>query len=477
MRPAAELWQAVGYAGDPVPGDPDVVAVGGRDYLDVADAIRGAKSRLDTIDLDGQISQAVDALMDAKGKVADDIGKAEARYRAAGQALVAYAPVLSGAQQDSATALYRAHAAVQASDTASADHQRYLSLAQSETDPASALRYTNLAQQAEGDATDASGTLSAAKQQIDAAASTRDRAAESAISQIREITDHDGLKDSWWDNWGKSLLEKITDIAGIVASIAGMLALVVAWIPVVGQALAAALLVITAAAALVDAIGNTILAATGDRSWTTAIISIVGAALACIGLGGPLRVLATAGKEGLAVTRTATTAARDLDEYEAAAARINRLSEEAPKRAGTEFDTVTADQLRNMDREEFDEVMRLYQRDIPEVQNGTRLFRLYSSDPEGSAIDGASFTADDPGGLLNPRAAFGLPNTNTADRLVEVEVTDASRLAMARRGLPYSGQPGGASEYIFLGKYSTELGDYLPEKGLTIIRDGEFTLP
>lgn len=472
MRPAAAQWQAVGYDSDPVPGDPDVVAKGGSDYLAVADAIVGAKSKLANIRLDGQISEAVDKLLTKTGDVASDIGKAEARYRATGQALVDYAPVLRTAQDDSATALYRAHAAVQASDSASGNQQYYLHLAQTETDPTSALHYKNLAQRADDDASDASASLTAARGQIDSAATTRDRAAETAVSRIHEITDHDGLKDSWWDNWGKSLLEKITDIAGMVASIAGVLALCVAWIPVVGQVLASALLVVTAVAAIVNAIGNTVLAATGDRSWGQAIVSIVGAALACIGGAGALRVLATAGREGVAVTETATTVADNADKFEKAAASINKISEDAAKGPGTNFLKVTPDQLAAMKPSEFDEVMRLYAQDVPDLKEGDILYRLYSSAPDGSKIDGASFTRDAPYMLENPRAAFGLPPGNSADRMVVVRVDDPSKMVLSRHALPLEGGPGGSSEYIFPGKYENGGG-----KGLTILYDRALQLP
>ncbi|GAA4191085.1 hypothetical protein GCM10022288_21390 [Gryllotalpicola kribbensis] len=472
MRPAAAQWREIGYDGDPVPGDPDVVAAGGADYLAVAEAIVGAKRKLDGIELDGQISQAVDKLLEKTGEVASNIGKAEARYRAAGQALTAYAPVLRNAQDDSAAALYRASSARQASDSANSNQQYYLHLAQNETDPASALQYTNLAKRAGDDADDANATLSGARSQIDEAVATRDAAAERAISQIHEITSHDGLKDSWWDNWGKDLLEKITDIAGIVASIAGVLALCVAWIPVVGQVLAAALLVVTAVAAVVNAIGNTVLAATGDRSWTTAIVSIIGAALACIGIGGALRVLATAGKEGVAVTETATTVAENANKYEQAAAKINQISRDAPKSPGTNVLDVTPEQLAAMKPSEFDEVMRLYAQDVPELNEGDILYRLYSSQPGGSTISGASFTRDAPFMLENPRAAFGLPPGNSADRMVVVRVDDPSKMVLSRHALPLEGGPGGSSEYIFPGQYENGGG-----KGLSILYDKSFELP
>jgi hypothetical protein len=72
----------------------------------------------------------------------------------------------------------------------------------------------------------------------------------------------------------------------MISTIAGILAIVVAFIPIVGTALAGVLIVIAAVAAIVSAVANIALAATGERSWAEAGIAIAGAALSVIGLGG-----------------------------------------------------------------------------------------------------------------------------------------------------------------------------------------------
>jgi hypothetical protein len=71
----------------------------------------------------------------------------------------------------------------------------------------------------------------------------------------------------------------------MISTIAGILAIVVAFIPIVGTALAGVLIVIAAVAAIVSALANITLAATGERSWAEAGIAIAGAALSVIGLG------------------------------------------------------------------------------------------------------------------------------------------------------------------------------------------------
>ena len=196
---------------------------GRRDYLAVADAIKDAERKLRTLDLGSAVvSQSVDALIETSGKVADNIGKAEARYQVTGDALSRYTPALEAAQRESAEALTLARSARSAADSASNDKQHYLRLAADEHDPRQALTYTNLADGLDSDAAGANAHLANAQGRVHDAISARDRAAQSAIDDVHAITKHDGLKDSWWDNWGKDLLSVITDVAGWVSSKAGV---------------------------------------------------------------------------------------------------------------------------------------------------------------------------------------------------------------------------------------------------------------
>ena len=79
-------------------------------------------------------------------------------------------------------------------------------------------------------------------------------------------------------------------VAGLVATLAGLLALVLAFVPFVGPILAAGLLAISGLASLLAALADVTLAVSGDGSWGQAALSIVFAGLSCIGLGR-LRVM------------------------------------------------------------------------------------------------------------------------------------------------------------------------------------------
>ncbi|MEU1971204.1 putative T7SS-secreted protein [Microbacterium sp. NPDC019599] len=448
MRPAD--WSAAGLAADPIPGDPVAVSVGGRDYLAVADAIDRTARSLRSLGVDGQHAEAVYALAETAGTVADDISRAESRYRATGDALVEYAGVLESAQSQSLEALYQARSARDAASHASSDQHRYLALASNETDPATALRYTSLGDDAAYELRVADSQVAAAVERIDAARRDRDRAAEHARQRIHDTTADDGLNDSWWQDWGKDVLSVVTDVAGIVAAVAGILALAVSWIPVIGQVLAAALLLVAGIAAIVNAIGNVILASTGDRSWTEAIISIAGAALAVVGLGAAARVVGSA----------------------AAAGRINAA---ARLQAGFKGEMLTVREALRVRPSAMAESEALWRAPLKEVADGDVVYRLYGTPPgvpvgESARAWGASYSPTAPWELASVRSSLGLPSVNAADNLVIAEVTDASRNVLTRHALPLDGMPGGATEYIFPGSF----GDL---KGVDILDNVVFQVP
>jgi len=285
---------------DPVPGDHYEVARMGRHYSDVADAIERAASKLRQLagGNDGQESDAVDALDDSCQEVADDISRAHERYAGVGAALTAYAPELEQAQADSLAALT-------AAQQADSDHR------------AATTRQDNARSPGESDAaqTDldaASTALTNARTKLQDAIDRRDRAARTAIEAIKNVQDSGDLNDSWWDNWGHKIVEAIQKVASVVAMVAGILALCVGWIPIIGQALAGILGTIALVASAISLICNIALAATGYGSWWQVGLDAI--AVASFGLG---RVLTTAARastttvQGVSRMGAGTLAAQD----------------------------------------------------------------------------------------------------------------------------------------------------------------------
>ena len=441
MRPAD--WSAAGFGADPVPGNPDDVRRGGLSYLDIARTIDDTARGLRTLDLDSTVSEAIDALAETARTVADDIAKAEARYRATGNALVSYSAALASAQDDSLAALHRAQAAEGHAADAQQERRRYLRLAEDAADPAEALRYENLADGAGIDARQASAAANTAHQDILDAARRRDAAAESARDDIENTTSGDDLGDSWWDDWGKDVLSVITDVAGAIAGIAGILALVVSWIPVIGQALAAALLLVAGIAAVINAIGNIVLASTGDRSWGEAIVSIIGAALAVVGLGAAARVVGSA----------------------ASAARINAAAR-LQQGFNPATNLMTVRQALRIRPSALSESEALWRAPLPRAGAGDEVYRVYGRPPTVAFDDaahawGASWSPTPPWRLSNLRESLGLPHQNAADNLVIARIADPDAVVVTRHALPLDGNPGGAAEYIIPGTQRGSISDGL----------------
>jgi hypothetical protein len=152
-------------------------------------------------------------------------------------------------------------------------------------DPAEQARCWRQVRQARDDAEAARAAIGAQKERVENTKRDRDRAAEIAIGRIDAVTGSDGLDDTWWEDWGSKVATWLATIGEWVASVAGVLALLVCWIPLIGQALAAVLTVIALVGAIAEMLGNIALAAHGETSWGEAILSVVMAALSCVGLG------------------------------------------------------------------------------------------------------------------------------------------------------------------------------------------------
>jgi hypothetical protein len=288
-------WSPLVDSDDPVPGDPDRVEQLGRHYQRVASAISGAATKLRRIaNHQDMHSEAVDAFRNTARDVADDISRAHERYDGVGRALTGYAPELRDAQSESAAALVQAKQAAKdlatANRLAHAAHTRIHAASEGAdtTDDRGAHRRALTAIDTAGD------DLAAARRRLRRATDARDTAAHRATRLVEEVKDSGDLNDSWWDDWGAKIVKAIVKIADIVAVVAGVLALLVSWIPVIGQALAAALGTIALVASLVSLLGNIALAATGDGEWSAVAWSAIGVLSFGVGRAaiGALRVSA-----------------------------------------------------------------------------------------------------------------------------------------------------------------------------------------
>jgi uncharacterized protein YukE len=309
-------------AADPVPGDPYEVAYLARQYADTADSITQQAAtlrRLSGSGSDAWDSDAGRAFAGHAQSLAGDVEKAHERYATASAALSEWVGELESAQADADAALARAKEA----------HARQHANAALPPAPAAATPPTEAEQEADrlararrSAAYDAAGAdLSAARRRLDDAVDRYHDAGHRAASKIRDAADHDGLSDGFWDKFTgwvhdhADVIKLITDVAGAIATIAAALTLVLGWVPILGEVLAAVALVATA----IQLIGNTLLALSGDGSWLAVGLDLV--ALASFGAAKlvtrPLEVAAesgtVAGREGSEAFASYMSKADQLD--------------------------------------------------------------------------------------------------------------------------------------------------------------------
>ena len=275
-------WSVLGFDCDPVPGDPVEVRAGAVSWTALADQISHCAQSLRA--LEAGASRGVDsvaALLEARDEIVDQVGVMEARYRQAGAAL----EVLDRAQSESLQAWYAARDAQGELDAAVGRSESFTRSAQEAGvagDDEEQARCTRLAGAAEADAACARGRIAAQQQVVTAAVEQRDAAAVRAMGLIAAAKDADGVADSWWDDWGRTVVKWMTALAEAVGAITGVLALVFGWIPILGQAVSGVFLTISVILGTVAAIGHTALWLAGDEELLTVLVSV---ALALVGLG------------------------------------------------------------------------------------------------------------------------------------------------------------------------------------------------
>jgi hypothetical protein len=184
-----------------VSGDPGLVNAMADHYESVAASIRGAATRLRSLDAGSSSSDALDAFLAKAQQVSASLGKAEGRYGETGSALKTYASELSLAQEAAAPALANHRDAVD--DLAAAERlvERYDQLALVATDEVTKQEHLDQAAAQRAKADDARGRVAIYARRLADAHASVETAANTAIARIDDATD-DGLDDTVWDDLG-----------------------------------------------------------------------------------------------------------------------------------------------------------------------------------------------------------------------------------------------------------------------------------
>ncbi|MDT0269535.1 hypothetical protein RM844_24950 [Streptomyces sp. DSM 44915] len=288
---------------DPIPGDWELVQEAAARYRRTADAIQRAKELLgDVTDSeDGWRSEAGTAFRERATELSDDIWKAWGRYDATANALAGYWPELEDAQTESLslrTEAIEVQAEIDSLNGRVEGAERDAeTAADSDADDAEdrAAEATRQVENLQGQLDYQQGELTRLRNRLAEIVEAKDQAAQRAADAIGDFIGGDGLTDGFWDRVGevidaiKDVLILIGEWAGRIAAICGVLALLVGWIPVIGQALAAVLGTIALVASVFSMVGNAL-----QGKWLNFALDVVG--ILTFGLGRAVApMLANAG--------------------------------------------------------------------------------------------------------------------------------------------------------------------------------------
>ncbi|MFD5629504.1 hypothetical protein [Streptomyces sp. NPDC127072] len=310
-------------SGDPVPGDVEEVKALSRRFTATAKTISDTAAALRRVgDQNSWDSKAGREFADKASEMAKTVSKAHGRYDEAGAALKEYCTELDTVQRAADRLLEQAE--TKAGDLASA-----------------ASRADNPPQGTEEEAkgkldkkvTDLQSGLDELRGHLATLKSRHKDAGDAAARRIHDAAEKDGLNDSWLDDLRDSL-ELISKIAGAVAAVCGLLALLVGWIPIIGQALAGVLGTVALVMTALSLVCHLLLAINGDGSWGDVAMDVLG--LATFGIG---RVFSSGAKLAATVGRSrvwtaATQYVRAWNPTLGAAARRALVVEMVGARAG-----------------------------------------------------------------------------------------------------------------------------------------------
>ncbi|MFE0175295.1 hypothetical protein ACFWZ2_23540 [Streptomyces sp. NPDC059002] len=260
---------------DPVPGDPDRLEQLGRTLRRTADELERQVRHLKAAsEVDSWDSDAGKEFRDKAKKCRGRLEAAHKRYEAAADAIGDHV-VDHGPDYESnatappgnyATELHRA--------------QRIAEIARREAGSAQEMvdgqkEEVVDGQKQEDRAQAARNSLEAAREKLRRAQHIRDTAARTACEALDVVISGDALKDSLRDDFA-DFVEWTADRTEPIAKWAGIAALAVGWIPIVGQGLAGLLGAVSIVATLVNIACTAIQVAMGDKSWTALATAAVG---------------------------------------------------------------------------------------------------------------------------------------------------------------------------------------------------------
>jgi uncharacterized protein YukE len=260
---------------NPIVGDPDRIAALASRLTITADALRLQNQRLRAVRSDqfwkGEAATAFDSY---KEKLPPLLDKVVERYTKVGSALSTYHPQVREAQQLAARALRDYLAAKGAQQIAQTNVQRQQTLQQQALLQRREMVWDG--PKPEQQLTAAQDGMQAAIREMAQAIEQRTHTAVTCAATINQAIDDDLKNAAWWkralSNAGKWMLDRLEKLAPALRTIGGYLgiaALALGWVPVIGEIIIGAALVVNAAALIADAA----LAASGRKVSTSQLVA------------------------------------------------------------------------------------------------------------------------------------------------------------------------------------------------------------
>ncbi|WP_454851535.1 hypothetical protein [Promicromonospora soli] len=266
-------------------GDGSLLKVKGQAYVDIADAIARSMGALDNItDQIESKSLAMDKTRKVATDVRDSIKNAEGRYRETGAALVDYGTALAAAKAEADPAaqtlrtLRDEYDTAQASASAAEDAVDDLPDNASEADKSDAERQ---ATSAGSEASRIAGEIAKYERQWQGGKDDKDTGARDAASRIDEQFERDeaaDFTDGFWDHVG-DWAGKLYKVFKVICDIAGILAIFLSWVPILGQVLVA----LAAIGAILTILESVVKYANGEIGFGAMLVGVGLGALSLFG--------------------------------------------------------------------------------------------------------------------------------------------------------------------------------------------------
>lgn len=344
-------WNGL-HQGDPTPGSVAGIQTIAQRYKEIADTITSTVQQLKNAgDQALAISLAVDVQRDRMTETSDILAKVENRYDTAATKLNEYATKLTGWQSTAGSLHERG---VQARDKVTAASAKVDNLSQcllnanlsfansSSTDPFELNQLSTSQTEAKDNkqaactAYDvASDELASITRQLTELHEKWNTGGDEAAAAIRNGIDADGQNNNfgtWLSNgwegfakWAEAAALIIHDIASAIAAVAGVLALVFAWVPIFGQVLA----VIALVAGVIDLLAQLVNYTNGHASLGDVVLAAFGVAAGGIAKGiGAVVKGANASAKGITAATTLGSHADDVaDVAVAVSSRVDDVAD------------------------------------------------------------------------------------------------------------------------------------------------------